>query len=55
MSSEKIQTLLQVVAKNLNLSASNIDLAKSFDDNGGDSLALMSTLNDLSNDSTTFV
>ncbi len=47
MSKESVEKFLQVLARNLNQQVSNIDLMKSFDDNGGDSIALMSTVKDL--------
>ena len=47
MSKENVEKFMQVLARNLNQQVSSIDLTKSFDDNGGDSIALMSTVKDL--------
>ena len=44
---ENVEKFMQVLARNLNQQVSSIDLTKSFDDNGGDSIALMSTVKDL--------
>ena len=48
MASELINVFYQTVVKNLNQLISNVHFAKSFDEIGGNSFALLSTLEDLS-------
>ena len=47
MSKENLAKLMAILARNLDQQVLSIDLTKSFDDNGGDSIMLMSTMTDL--------